>query len=98
MSDDATSPDVEALADLIMRVLRDPDWPECVEAAAAILDALPDLLRADTPAGDALRVRLGKCPTDCDPDCEDACHEGHDIPRRQFHGPVRCTLIREALS
>ena len=33
-----------------------------VPAAQAVLDALPDLLRADAPAGDALRVRLGLTP------------------------------------
>ncbi len=30
-----------------------------VDDAEKILDALPDLLRADTPAGDDLRMRLG---------------------------------------
>jgi hypothetical protein len=30
------------------------------------------------------------CPTRCDPDCTDPCHEAHAIPRKRDHDPADC--------
>lgn len=59
------SPDVDALAEVIGDVgvyvagSYGEDYINPGDAALAVLDALPDLMRADTTAGEALRARLG---------------------------------------
>ena len=45
--------------DLIAAYVQDTEWMGHDERAETILDALPALLREDSPAGDALRERLG---------------------------------------
>lgn len=38
------------------------------------------------------------CPTACDSDCEQACHEVHDVPSRREHYPETCvgTIVAAA--
>lgn len=43
---------------------------------------------------DARRVVQGLCPTVCDDDCDEPCHEGH-LPRwKQDHDLRRCPAVR----
>ena len=54
-------------------------------------DVVTDALFVAAPlirAGE--RQRLQACPTGCDPDCEQICHEVHDIPRKRDHDPEQC--------
>jgi len=37
---------------------------------------------------------MEQCPTLCDYDCLDVCHEGHAIPRRRDHDPDDCEKRR----
>lgn len=46
--------------------------------------------RAVAEAVAAERERLRTCPTPCDADCEQLCHEVHDIPSHQDHDPEHC--------
>jgi hypothetical protein len=41
---------------------------------------------------------LPRCPTPCDADCEQACHEVHDVPSHREHNPESCvaTVIAAA--
>jgi hypothetical protein len=63
------------------------------ERAAVIAEAVLE-------ACDAERDRLQACPTPCDPDCEQACHEVHDIPSKRDHDPEECRarIIAEAVA
>jgi hypothetical protein len=79
------------------------DPPVPPEAVTAALDAARGyvagisevdvrlMLEAAMPAiREDERDRLQACPTLCDPDCEQLCHEVHDIPRRRDHDPETC--------
>lgn len=48
---------------------------------------------AETPS-EAQRPAEGveryRCPTDCDPDCEALCHEGHQVNAKQLHDVQEC--------
>jgi hypothetical protein len=39
-----------------------------------------------------------RCPTPCDPDCEQPCHEVHDVASHREHDPTVCvaTLLTAA--
>ena len=37
-----------------------------------------------------IEAAIPRCPTPCDKDCEQACHEVHCIPRRRGHNPEAC--------
>lgn len=36
------------------------------------------------------QTNLGVCPSDCDDDCDVACHEGHHVPWKRQHDPEAC--------
>ncbi len=42
---------------------------------------------------------LAGCPTPCDPDCEAACHESHQIRYKQWHQPGwSCEQVQRAIA
>lgn len=67
----------------------DCDDPECFGecaqgyAVAALLAAEP-FIRADE------RKRAACCPTGCDTDCEQVCHEAHQVVFKRDHDPEVC--------
>lgn len=47
---------------------------------------------ADVPATarEAREAAFPRCPTPCDDDCEQACHEVHEVPSHRDHNPETC--------
>jgi hypothetical protein len=66
---------------------REPPGSHDTSMAQAILEAATPHMAA-----------LPRCPTPCDADCEQACHEVHDVPSHREHYPESCvaTVIAAA--